>query len=505
MRAAERLATGVITVDKRSFPFDSAEGSRARARNRHERVRVHRAARRTARSRARWCSAATRPRKDSRRFCAARRSPAACRVEAHGSTGDGEYDAHKRQLERLAQELGLDAELGGPVPRAEVPPLFARSHVLINNMRAGAPDKVVYEAAASCLPVLASNPIFDDLLPPELRFDRDDPAGLAERLRTLDRRRRPELARARRGEPLGRALGRRRAGYRGGAMKRGVILHLQKVAGISGSEAHLLALLPKLRERGWDVRMLMLHENEPGAWEFARALDGARCSARRDSAARRRRPDRVRPARRVPRAHAAGDPAHASRARRGVRAARRNRGAGAGPLHHEARLQRVPRGAVLRLRRPRRSRRSRTCTSRSRVGSFAYLEDVEGFDGESFEIVHYGIDPDGEPVPYAGAAPRLLCVGRLIPIKGHIVLLRAFAEAKKRAAGPPARHRGPRSARAGAEGGRGRARHRRLGALPRARSARSRRRSSTRPSSSSRRWARDSAWSRSRRWSGRGR
>src|SRR5579872_935941 len=55
-------------------------------------------------------------------------------------------------------------------------------------------------------------------------------------------------------------------------MTRGPILHMQKVAGISGSEAHLLALLPRLRERGWDVRMLMLHENEPGAWDFADAL-----------------------------------------------------------------------------------------------------------------------------------------------------------------------------------------------------------------------------------------
>ena len=47
---------------------------------------------------------------------------------------------------------------------------------------------------------------------------------------------------------------------------------MQKVAGISGSEAHLLSLLPQLRERGWDVRLLMLHEHEPGAWEFAREL-----------------------------------------------------------------------------------------------------------------------------------------------------------------------------------------------------------------------------------------
>src|SRR5437763_1158264 len=56
---------------------------------------------------------------------------------------------------------------------------------------------------------------------------------------------------------------------RGGAVK---VLHLQKVAGISGSEAHLLSLLPRLREHGWDARLLMLHEDEPGAFDFARAL-----------------------------------------------------------------------------------------------------------------------------------------------------------------------------------------------------------------------------------------
>jgi len=51
-----------------------------------------------------------------------------------------------------------------------------------------------------------------------------------------------------------------------------IVLHVQKVAGISGSEAHLLSLLPQLKERGWDVRFLMLHEHEPGAWDFAREL-----------------------------------------------------------------------------------------------------------------------------------------------------------------------------------------------------------------------------------------
>ena len=55
-------------------------------------------------------------------------------------------------------------------------------------------------------------------------------------------------------------------------MTDGPVLHVQKVAGISGSEAYLLQLLPDLRERGWDVRFLMLHEDEPGAWEFAREL-----------------------------------------------------------------------------------------------------------------------------------------------------------------------------------------------------------------------------------------
>lgn len=108
-------------------------------------------------------------------------------LHVHGPVLSNEERAHRAELELLVDELGLVGRvtIGDPVPRAEIPALFARSDALVNNMRAGAPDKVVYEAAAACLPVLASNPIFDDLLEPELRFPRFDPSALAERIRAL--------------------------------------------------------------------------------------------------------------------------------------------------------------------------------------------------------------------------------------------------------------------------------------------------------------------------------
>ncbi len=68
-------------------------------------------------------------------------------------------------------------------------------------------------------------------------------------------------------------------------------------------------------------------------------------------------------------------------------------------------------------------------------GLAQYLAETEGFREEDFEIVHYGISSAGAAVPYAGAEPRLLCVGRLIPIKGHLVLLRALAQARARVPG----------------------------------------------------------------------
>ena len=214
----------------------------------------------------------------------------------------------------------------------------------------------------------------------------------------------------------------------------GLVLHLQKVAGISGSEAHLLSLLPRLRERGWDVRMLMLHEHEPGAWEFAQALEARGVPL--DAIPLRADVDpiafvqvvaylmRRRPA--ILHTHLVHAEAYGLLA-----------GAVAGvPVrlttkHGFNEFRESPYFGVA----------DRAVASLAHVhiaisrGLARYLEDVEGFDGESFEIVHYGIDPDGEPPPYTGDVPRLLCVGRLIPIKGHLVLLRGFAAAKQKLPG----------------------------------------------------------------------
>ena len=63
-------------------------------------------------------------------------------------------------------------------------------------------------------------------------------------------------------------------------------------------------------------------------------------------------------------------------------------------------------------------------------GLAQYLAETEGFDVRDFRIVHYGIGSTGAATAYAGAEPRLVCVGRLIPIKGHLVLLRALAQAR---------------------------------------------------------------------------
>jgi glycosyltransferase involved in cell wall biosynthesis len=92
--------------------------------------------------------------------------------------------AHRPQLEALAGTLGVRdrVTLGAEVAYAEVPALLGLADALVNATWGNAADKVVYEAAASCLPVFAASPVFDTLLPESLRFQGADPESLAERV-----------------------------------------------------------------------------------------------------------------------------------------------------------------------------------------------------------------------------------------------------------------------------------------------------------------------------------
>jgi glycosyltransferase involved in cell wall biosynthesis len=107
-------------------------------------------------------------------------------LQLAGPLGYEEADSCRAELSALVEELGLRdrVQLGGPVPHEELSSIFRHTDVLINNARGGA-DKIVYEAAAACLPVIASNPAHDSLLEPEWRFDPEDPESLATCLQRL--------------------------------------------------------------------------------------------------------------------------------------------------------------------------------------------------------------------------------------------------------------------------------------------------------------------------------
>jgi len=206
---------------------------------------------------------------------------------------------------------------------------------------------------------------------------------------------------------------------------------MQKVAGISGSEAHLLQFLPDLQARGWDVRFLMLHEDEPGAWEFADelrargvALDGVRLRGDVDPFAFgevSRYLVRSRP--RILHTHLVHADVYGQLAGTLARIPLRLSTKHGFNEFREGRWFGVA---------------DRTVGSLAHVhiaisrGLAHYLAETEGFDETAFRIVHYGIASNGPAKGYTGSKPRLLCIGRLIPIKGHLVLLRAVAQAKAR-------------------------------------------------------------------------
>jgi glycosyltransferase involved in cell wall biosynthesis len=187
LRMAERVSTAVLTVDESSFPLRSSKvkaighavdvsafpcrpgaeherGVRALALGRYSPVKGFRTIVRAielARSRGVEASLTI-------------RGPAPGQAERR----------ERAELEALVRTEGLHAfvDVGDVAAPATVPTLFAHHDVLVNDMRPGAPDKVVYEAAAGCLPVIASNPAFSALLEEGFRFSHGDAAALADRL-----------------------------------------------------------------------------------------------------------------------------------------------------------------------------------------------------------------------------------------------------------------------------------------------------------------------------------
>jgi glycosyltransferase involved in cell wall biosynthesis len=191
LRAAARLATAIVSVDRRSFPLASPKVRPiGHGIDVNEFACTDRTGRRGVRA---LVLGRYSPAKGIETILRAVQQVDGTEVQLHGVALNGLERRHRTELEKLGIPLG-DA-----IPRTQVPELFARSDVLVNNMEAGAPDKVVYEAAAACLPVLASNPVFDELFDGyPLLFERDSPESLAGRLRWfagLDEGERAEIGR----------------------------------------------------------------------------------------------------------------------------------------------------------------------------------------------------------------------------------------------------------------------------------------------------------------------
>ena len=193
LEAAEKASTAVVSVDRRSFPIDSRKViaighgidlDEFPCRPEGQHANDFRVASLGRYSRAKGLETIVRG------VALAMEDGLDVRLEVHGPALSAAERDHRTDLERLVAELGLDSRirLDAAVLRSGVPEVLHRADCLVNNMEAGAPDKIVYEAGASCLPVIASNPVFDELLDGllvPLQFARDDPEQLAGRIERL--------------------------------------------------------------------------------------------------------------------------------------------------------------------------------------------------------------------------------------------------------------------------------------------------------------------------------
>jgi glycosyltransferase involved in cell wall biosynthesis len=190
LRLAERLATKVLSVSDQSFPLPSRK---VVATGHGIEVPRERPAPRADDGTLRLVSLGrTSAAKGLSTVIEAVHRLADLPVEAElrGPSLTEAEQTHRRELEALIEQLGLEGRvrIEGPVAQSATPSVYARSDVLVNNMRSGALDKVVYEAAAFGLPVVVASEGFAPLVggvEPPLRFAQDDASDLAERLRAL--------------------------------------------------------------------------------------------------------------------------------------------------------------------------------------------------------------------------------------------------------------------------------------------------------------------------------
>ena len=283
--------------------------------------------------------------------------------------------------------------------------------VLVNNMREGALDKVVYEAAATCMPVLASN----------TRLRRPAPARAPLRPR---RRRRPgrrssraprrtptanalgrELRERVEARPLRRALGRR--GARGGARCDDRPARRRRSPASRAPRRTCSRCCRELK------RARLGHPLPDAARARARRVGvrararGRRRAGRRDPDARRRRPGHVRARARLP-AHApADDPAHAPRARRRLRPDGRDARAACRCGSRPSTASTSSARAALFALGDRDDRRARAPADRDLARPRALPRPRPRASAEpDFEIVHYGIAAGPEPRAVRGRRRR---------------------------------------------------------------------------------------------------
>jgi glycosyltransferase involved in cell wall biosynthesis len=190
LRLAERASTTVLSVHARSFPLPSkklvATGHGIEV---PEHLPPPRADDGVLRALA---LGRTSPSKglDALVAAAALLPDIAVSFELRGPSLTDEERAHRAALAAriTAAELTARVRLEGPVEQRDVASVYAGSDLLVNNMRAGALDKVVFEAAAAGLPVLVASDGFAQLvdgLGVPLRFAQDDAAEIAARVRGL--------------------------------------------------------------------------------------------------------------------------------------------------------------------------------------------------------------------------------------------------------------------------------------------------------------------------------